>query len=207
MEVALPRDGKGLELTRVVKRLRDKDGIPVGTANDYSILDSRIYEVEYPDGHWASLAANAIAENLLSQVDDEGHRSVLLQEIVDHRVDGREVAKDLAFIISHNGGQRRKETTQGWDILTQWKYGSTTWESLKDVKESYLVQVAEYAHQRKLSDDPEFVWWVPHVLKQRESIIYKVKSKYWLRTHKLVIRVPKTVEEAKLLGQKKGNHL
>ena len=40
MEVALPRDGKGPELDRVVKRLRDKDGIPIGTANDNSILDS-----------------------------------------------------------------------------------------------------------------------------------------------------------------------
>ena len=47
----------------------------------------------------------------------------------------------------------------------------------KYVKESYLVQVAEYAHQRKLSDEPAFAWWVPHVLKKREIIIAKVESK------------------------------
>ena len=40
MEVDLRRDGEGLELARVVKRLRDKYGIPIGTANDNSILDS-----------------------------------------------------------------------------------------------------------------------------------------------------------------------
>ena len=69
------------------------------------------------------------------------------------------------------------------------------------MKESYPFQVAEYAHQRKLSDNTAFAWWVPHVLNKRESIIAKVKSKYWLRTHKFVIRVPKTVEEAKRLDQ------
>ena len=84
--------------------MQDKDGISIGTANDNPILDFRIYEVEYPDGHRASLAANAIAEILFAQVDDEGHRSVLLQEIVKHFVNRREVTKEHAFIISHNGG-------------------------------------------------------------------------------------------------------
>ena len=84
MEVALPRDGEGPELARVIKRLRDKDGIPIGTANDNPILDSRVYEVEFLDGHKASLAANAIAENLFAQVYDEGYCTVLMQEIVDH---------------------------------------------------------------------------------------------------------------------------
>ena len=83
------------------------------------------------------MAANAIAENLFAQVDNESHQLVLLQEIVGHHVNGREVAKDHAFIISHNGGKRRKETAQGWEILIQWKYVSTTWESLKYVKEIY----------------------------------------------------------------------
>ena len=32
MELALPRDGDGPKLARVIKRLRDKDDIPVGTA-------------------------------------------------------------------------------------------------------------------------------------------------------------------------------
>ena len=127
MGVALPRDGEGPELARVIKRLRDKDGIPIGTAKDNPILDSRVYEVEFLDGHKASLATNAIAEHLFAQVDNEGYRTVLMQEIVNHLVNGRELKKDGAFIISTNGGQRRKETTKGWEILVQWKDGSTSW--------------------------------------------------------------------------------
>ena len=111
------------------------------------------------------------------------------------------------FIISPNDGQRRKETTQGWEILIQWKYGSTAWGSLKYVKESYLIQLAVYARQRKISDEPSFAWWIPHVLKKRKRIIEKEKFKYWLCTHTFFVRVPKMVEEAKRLDQKNINHL
>ena len=62
MELALPRDGDGPEFARVTKRLRDANGLPIGTANDNPILDTRLYEVEYLDGHRAFLSAKAIAE-------------------------------------------------------------------------------------------------------------------------------------------------
>ena len=207
MELVLPRDSEGPEFARVTKRLRDANGIPIGTADDNPILDSRVYDVEFADGYKASLTANAIAENLFSQVDDEGNRFVMLDSIVDHRVNGEELQKDHAFIISSNGGKRRKETTTGWEILLQWKDGSTTWETLKDVKECYPVQLAEYSHHRTISEEPAFAWWVPHVLKKRNRIISKVKSKYWTRTHKFGIRIPKTVEEAKRLDRENGDTL
>jgi hypothetical protein len=46
MELALPRKGGEVQFGRVVKRLRDKNGLPIGTASDNPILDSRMYEVE-----------------------------------------------------------------------------------------------------------------------------------------------------------------
>ena len=121
MELALPRDGAEVQFGRVVKRLRDKDGLPIGTANDNPILDTRMYEVEFQDGHRASLAANAIAENLFAQIDDEGNRHVLFSEIVDHRTNGKQVMQQDAFVTTRSGTQRRRETTQGWDILVRWK--------------------------------------------------------------------------------------
>ena len=38
------------------------------------MLDSWRYEVEYLDGTTEVLTANIIAENLIAQVDDQGHR-------------------------------------------------------------------------------------------------------------------------------------
>ena len=79
------------EYAKVTKRLRDANGLPIGTANDNPILDTRLYEVEYLDGYRTSLAANAIAENLFSQVDEEGNMHVLFDAIINHRVDGSEL--------------------------------------------------------------------------------------------------------------------
>ena len=86
MELAVPR---GLDaqpqVGRVTKRLKDARGLPIGMANQNPILDTRMYEVEFPDGTKQAMAANYIAENLFAQVDDEGNRVVLMDEIVDHR--------------------------------------------------------------------------------------------------------------------------
>ena len=207
MEVVLPRDGDGPEFAKVTKRLRDKNGIPIGTANDNPLLDSRIYEVEYLDGHKAALAANAIAENMFSQVDEEGNRFVLLDSIIDHRVDGSQLKPIDAFITSSNGGRRRRETTKGWEILIQWKDGSTSWETLKDVKASYPVQLAEYAQLTKIEHEPAFAWWLPHVLKKRNRIISKTKTKYWTRTHKFGLKLPKSVKEALAIDRENGDTL
>ena len=207
MELALPRDGDGPEFARVTKRLRDDNGLPIGTANENPILDSRMYEVEYADGHKIAMAANAIAENLFAQVDEEGNRHVLFKEIIDHRTNGKEVKQQDAFITTRTGTQRRRETTQGWEILVLWKDSSTTWVSLKDMKESYPVQTAEYAVTAKLSMEPAFAWWAPWVLKKRNRIIAKVKSKYWVRTHKFGIKIPKSVEEAKRFDDENGDTL
>ena len=207
MELAIPRDSEGPEFARVTKRLRDADGLPIGTANDNPLLDTRLYEVEYGDGHKASLAANTIAINMFAQVDEEGNRHVLFDEIIDHRTDGSELQEEDAFITSNNGSRRRRETTKGWEILVQWKDGSTTWEKLKDMKECYPVQLCEYAVQSQISKKPAFAWWLSHVIKKREQIIAKVKSKYWTRTHKFGIKVPKTLDQAKRLDAENGNTL
>ena len=45
----------------VRKRKRDVDGNPMGRENQNPILDTRLYEVEFPDGRTEELAANAIA--------------------------------------------------------------------------------------------------------------------------------------------------
>ena len=207
MEVALPRDDDGPTFAKVTKRLRDANGLPIGTANDNPILDTRLYEVEYKDGHRVSLAANAIATNMFAQIDDEGNRFVLLDSIVDHRTDGSEIKPDDAFVKSHNGGKRRKMTSKGWEILLQWKDGSTTWETMKDVHAAYPVQLAEYALQRGIDKSPAFAWWVPHVIKKKNRIISTTKSKYWTRTHKFGIRLPHSVDEALAIDKENGDTL
>ena len=207
MELALPRDGDGPTFGRVKKRIKDNDGNPVGVANENPILDTRMFEVEFLDGHTAAMSANAITENMFAQVDSEGNRLLLMQEISDHRFTADAVNEKDMFVILDNGKRSRKKTTVGCELLVKWKDGSETWNSLKDMKESFPIQVAEYAVNNKINERPQFIWWVPHVLKKRKAIIKKVKSKYWQRTHKFGIQIPKSVNEAKKIDAANGNTL
>ena len=49
MEIAINRHNNGPNFARVKKLLKEKYGLPIGTASEKSILDTRIYEVEYAD--------------------------------------------------------------------------------------------------------------------------------------------------------------
>ena len=204
MELTIDRGGEQPEFARVKKRLKDKDGRPIGTASDNPILDTRMYEVEYQDGHTAALAANVIAENLIAQVDSEGNREIVLDEIVGTRTDGNQVNQQDAFITTKSGTKRRVTTTKGWEISVRWKDGTTTWSKLKDIKDSYPAQMAEYAVENRISEEPAFAWWVKHVLRKRDRIISKTQ-RHWLKTHKYGIRVPRTVEEAIQIDTVNGN--
>jgi hypothetical protein len=206
-EIALAADEGQMRYGKVTKRLRDAEGRPIGTAADNPLLDTREYAVEFPDGREESLTANIIAQHLYSQIDEEGNKHLLLDDIIDYKRSGNAIDKRDAFVTMKNGVRRRKETTQGWSLLCQWKDGSSNWVALKDARLSYPVLVAEYAVANRLDDEPAFAWWVHDVLKKRDRIIAKVKSKYWQRTHKFGIKIPKTVQEALQFDKENGNNL
>jgi hypothetical protein len=92
-------------------------------------------------------------------------------------------------------------------MLVRWKDGAETWTPLKDLKETFVIQVAEYAVLHGIQDEPAFAWWVPHVLKKRKAIVAKVKNKYWEKTRKYGIEIPKSIAEARRLDEKNGNSL
>ena len=166
-----------------------------------------MYKVKFMDGTKQSLSANYITENLFAQVDQDGDHQVLLDEIIDYCTTSKEVKQQDAFITTRTGTKRRRETTIDWELLVQWKDGSMNLIALKDLKESYPVQVAEYSVGGRISLEPAFAWWVPYMLKKPNRIIARIQSKYWIRTHKFGVRIPKSVQEAKELDHQYGNNL
>lgn len=196
-EVLLPHGGE-LQKARVISRKRDANGNPVGIRDNNPMLDTREYEVEFvKDKQVASYTANMIAENIYANVDQDGRSYSILDEIIDHK-------KKRSAVSREDVTARNRITTKGWFLLVRWKDGSTSWIPLKDLKDSNPVQVAEYAVVNKLVDEPAFKWWVNKVLRRRDVIISKVKSRYWSRTHKFGIEMPKTVEEALRIDRKTG---
>jgi hypothetical protein len=143
-------------------------------------------------------------ECLYSQIDNEGRQYVLLQEIIAHKVNDQAIAEENRFQISGNGNIHPRRTTKGWSLCVLWKDGSTSWEYLKDLKEAYPIQVAEYAIAHNLHDKLAFHWWVPHVLKWKDRIIKMIKMRYTKKTPKFGIRVPRTIQEAYEIDRETG---
>ena len=114
MERAFDRGDDSASFSKVTKRIMGAQGLPIGTANDNPILNTFMYEVEYLDGFTTNMASNSIAENMFAQVDQEGNRHVLFDEVVEHRCDGNQVKIKDAFSTNTRGVKRCLPTTKGW---------------------------------------------------------------------------------------------
>jgi hypothetical protein len=203
-EVMLPQ-GDILVPAHVVGRKRDQDGNPIGQENANPLLDSRVYEVEFPDGHIEEYAANIIAENIYAEVDAEGNHFLIMDEITGHKADENAIGKDEQWIQIGSNGQMRK-MTEGWQLQVLWKNGTTTWEWLRNLKESNPIKVAEYAIAQGIAEDPAFTWWVPFVLKKRDRYISAIGTRYQKRTHKFGIEVPRTIKRAYEIDKEMGTN-
>ena len=83
--------------------------------------------------------------SMFAQVDTEGKRHVLFCQTIENRTDRTNLKLTDSLIPSDNGGQRRIETTKGWENLVERKDGSSIWEAFKDMKECYPAQLCEHA--------------------------------------------------------------
>ena len=94
----------------------------IGRYDDNPILNSIAYEIEFPDGKVKEYAANILAENVLSQVDPDGHNQLLVEAIVDFKKDVATVVPiNDKYLVTRTGQRRLRKTTQGWPFLVRWK--------------------------------------------------------------------------------------
>ena len=71
-EVLLPQ-GEDLRMAKVIKRNIGPDGTLIGTPHENSMLNTALYDVQFPDGSVKPYLANIIAENILNNVDADGY--------------------------------------------------------------------------------------------------------------------------------------
>ena len=203
--VNLPLGGT-IQAGRVKRRARNSDGEVFGTRNINPVLDTRAYDVEFPTGEVAEYTASTVAENMFARCDANRNQHLLLKSIVDHQTGDKAVKFADRFQVI-NGRHYPRKTTAGWKLCIEWKNGSTSWERLADLKESYPVEVSEYAKSQGIDHEPASAWWVPQVLKQRDVIVAAVNKRYHSRTHKFGFEVPKTVRRALEIDTEAGNTL
>ena len=143
-EIALPNAADQKLMAKVRKKVQLDER---NNENSYNpILDGSVYEVQFSDGTTEEIAANVIAECMLSQVDTEGHHYQLLKEISDHKKNWDALSISEGFHTRRGSTHKvPRKTTRGWELLVEWKDGSMGWVKLSSLKESYPVQLAEYA--------------------------------------------------------------
>ena len=165
-EVLLPQNGAHMRSAKVIGRAKDFDGMDISSYNPNPLLDTRVYNVMFPDGAIEQYASNVIADNILNQVDDEGKHYQLFDKIVDHKTDGTE-PKERRGCLS----------TKGHWLLVDWKYGTQQWIPLKDMKELFPLETAEFVYDKKIQHYPAFAWWLPHVVRKRNKIVSSVRHR------------------------------
>ena len=79
-------------------------------------------------------------------------------------------------IVDHSNGtsiedekdpNHQQMTNKDWKLAVEWRDGSTSWESLADLKESFPIEVDEYAITCNLEKEPAF-WCFTSILRRRE---------------------------------------
>eukprot|EP00957_Ditylum_brightwellii_P117464 8959032-Ditylum_brightwellii.AAC.1 len=71
------------------------------------MLNSTIYEVEFPDVEVKEYAANVIAENMLAQLDYEEFTTTMMEGIMDHNRDENTTVHIKDKYVKTYSNQRR----------------------------------------------------------------------------------------------------
>jgi hypothetical protein len=85
----------------VKRRAISPTGKTTGSYDPNPKMNTMVYEVEFDDGEIQEYSANAIAENMLSQIDSEGLSLTMLDGIVDHKIDSAvAVPKEDGYMVT-----------------------------------------------------------------------------------------------------------
>jgi hypothetical protein len=182
-EVLLQDEEGETAKAQVIERKRDTNREVIGQG------DSREYVVRFPSGREDAYTASILNDTLYSLNDDDGNRWYIMDSIVSHR--------------RGKGGRGR---TRGWLLEVQWKDGSTTWETLSLLKDSNPIEVAQYAVENQLEQDPAFAHWVNIVLRSKDRVIQMARKRRMYNRFQYGVEIPRSVKHALELDKKNGNN-
>ncbi len=187
-EPILERDGEMMR-AQIIGRKRGVNGNFAGNGNynPNPLLNMRIYLASFPDGHIAEYGVNKIIEAIYQNATNDGTDTLFFDSIIGHQ-ETSSLQNETNEVIGN------KYSTKG-RICVSWKDGTMSWHNLSNVKNSYPLQLAEYAVYHQLDKLPAFSWWVKTAIKHKRAYKRGASKSYLKKSHKFGIRVPKTVEE------------
>ena len=121
-------------MAKVLRKSVDENGQVIGAHNENPLLNTLVYNVEFPDGDVKKYAAKLIAENVLSQVDPNCYYTNTMEAILDHKRDGTAVPIADKFFKTKQGKLTQRHTLVGWLFLIKLKNRAKEWVNLKVLK-------------------------------------------------------------------------
>ena len=85
----------------------------VGSYDDNSMLNSFLYNVEFPDGQVKEYPANVLADNMITRVDWDGFSVALLEAIIDYKKNDSAIDMADKYMITSKRKKTLSSTTQG----------------------------------------------------------------------------------------------
>jgi hypothetical protein len=77
------------------------------------MLNTRTYEIEFPDDRSVEYTVNVIAENMYAQCDADGRQYNLVVGIIDHKTDGHAIERAEMYIKHGSNNKVRKKPRVG----------------------------------------------------------------------------------------------
>ena len=102
-EIYLPQ-GEEIKCAKVLLRSKNDNDEIVGTYNENPILNTLVYDVEFPDGDVREYRANIIVENTYAQVDADRFAHTLVDHNSDYRKDGNAIDKADSYVVTKRAG-------------------------------------------------------------------------------------------------------
>ena len=183
----------GPALVKVISRKRDNSRKLIGSTHEEPTLDTFLYTVKFPDGHFEEYSSNVLSEALTASVDEDGYDKGYIREICGYQSSLKAVQQANDYYHSKNGNKIHKVTTKGWEICVQWNDLSKTWVPLNVLKNNELILLAEYAKAIKIEKEPAFNWWLRQVLRKKSRLLSKLTSLYHKTNLKFGLEIPRSI--------------
>ena len=145
-----------------------------------------------------------MSENIVMKANLLPFETLDLYDILDIPCKHKPPNVHRKYIYSDYGLNSNTQDTKGWEIYLLWTNSTTTWNKLKNVQDSYPIEIAILIARNKLSELPVFVCWYNNVGRKVSSVLPRGKGKYKSQSHKYGIRIPKSVAEAYTIEKKKN---
>ena len=106
----------GLVVVKVVSRYGDDARNLVGKKHTEPQLDTRVYNVKFPDGHFQRYSSNILSEALTESIYPDGYQVGFIKEICGYRADDRTaVLRKDGFCLPSQWSANSQDYNQGME--------------------------------------------------------------------------------------------